>query len=263
PLFVLVAALPLLLRWAGLPPDLIRLPIIDSLAVYGRQIALIDPGHGMLWTVRVEIVFYGVFVAIWLLHRAIGHRWITALLLTVAAVAMEIDQTSFWFSPLNYLRHFLYGVILALLHRPGNHPRVANGLAMLALATLPLTVPMVWRHWTGHAVTAWQNPLVSLQMLLLLNGLLHPRGGLVPLFAAAPMRWMGQISYSTYLLHPFILTLLKGVLGRDTHPALVFPLFLLLTLALAQITYQRFELPMRRYFQRFQQAATTKPPDSA
>jgi peptidoglycan/LPS O-acetylase OafA/YrhL len=98
--------------------------------------------------------------------------------------------------------------------------------------------------------------------LLLIFGLTHERNLISRLLASPPIRFLGMISYSTYLVHYFVKAWVKFLLVRDGIPLPV-PIFayILVTATASVILYRLIEVPGRSMVRRWvSQASTSIPP---
>jgi peptidoglycan/LPS O-acetylase OafA/YrhL len=89
-------------------------------------------------------------------------------------------------------------------------------------------------------------PVVPLAWAALVLGLAWARPG--GWLAAAPLVWLGRVSYATYLCHYLLLTLFKLLFveaGRPVAPALL-AFYLLAVLAASAALYHGFERPAQR-----------------
>jgi len=175
-----------------------------------------DPGTWALaiggWSLGIEFVFYLFMPAIaWLLPRP-GPKWL-ALAIVVAVQALWIARTvgaqGLAASTVAYHQvpafaaYFLAGCILG--HAQRQAPRGAGalswrtglavwgGMAALLLALAP-QVP-------GDELVGWRGVLLPVAATLTVWASGHVA---VPARAVAWARWLGDITYGTYLLHPLL-----------------------------------------------------------
>jgi len=98
--------------------------------------------------------------------------------------------------------------------------------------------------------------LASLFAVLLLLVLLEPNARLFAPLASRPLRWLGAVSYATYLFHQLISGLLHHLLRGSTPvlesvpAAAVTLLALAVTLGLAELSRRYFEGPILRWAHR-------------
>lgn len=155
------------------------------------------------WSISTELAAYLLFPLLVLAGRA--DRWTTGALLAAAAglaaglhliyalnghdrLGDAITQLGLW----RCLAGFALGTVLCRLwQRWQDRPRAAQGLCGLAL----LLAVMGWA--LGAPETAIVPAVFCAGLLALALG----RGWLVRLLASGPVRYLGEISYSTYLSH--------------------------------------------------------------
>ena len=209
------------------------------------------------WSLAIEEQFYLAFPLLLLLLTRAGRRWtfvvlVGTLLASVAAqvVWAQVDPTHAYYGTDARIYQPLAGSVLALLlvHRPdqravgrwGVVAPVALGAFLLLSSGL---VPM--EPWLrGLLATVVAVTLVASVVLAgsgrLAGALSHP----VPVY-------LGQISYGTYLWHWPVIKLLEETV--TTRPVLVAALALPVSTALAALSNQFVERPVRRsaYLDRF------------
>jgi peptidoglycan/LPS O-acetylase OafA/YrhL len=144
------------------------------------------------------------------------------------------------------------GLALAVAaRRAARRPRVwpfAGRLAGVALLALALCMPFgPLRPTVGGLV-----PLVvaGLATTALIAALVHapPTAGVVRVLGAAPLAWLGRVSYSLYLWHEVAYRLAEQVAPRGSVTAEV--LRFVLSMLLATASYYLVELPAQRAWRR-------------
>lgn len=201
------------------------------------------------WSISAELAAYLLFPLL-LATLRLAHRPLWLLAAMLVALSVAVHAAFFWLGhPFpnavaqtglpRCLAQFAMGMIVFELYRrlagrdpSGEGPRLSPFLAaagLLALAWTQLGAPVM--------------PLAS--ALVLLGLALAPPG----LLAAAPLQWLGRISYSTYLSHYFVLTLFKYALVDAPGGRLGFgaaALYLLAVAAVSVILYHGVERPAQR-----------------
>ena len=107
----------------------------------------------------------------------------------------------------------------------------------------------LWQDRFGQFTHTWLGLTYAVFILL---ALLDARSLLGRALCAAPLIWLGKVSFATYMFHQAVAGLLHGLLLgqspqiRSQLDALVTVASLLVTLALAAISYRYFEAPLLR-----------------
>ncbi|WP_345801549.1 acyltransferase family protein [Microbacterium sp. AZCO] len=220
-----------------------------------------------VWSLAVEEQFYVlwplVFPLFLLLPRS---RWRASAALGLGAlsagwmallVATGTDVTRTYFGTDTHAFGILLGVSLAfLLQRPLENPpewmlrprlRTATGLAgaaavagLVALALVP----------SGATVATFPGALLLASVLsaVAIVGSVWPRSALGPALDRQPLTWIGARSYGIYLWHwPLLVLIVAATRGTIADaPVSVGVAALVLTLAVAELSYRFLETPIRR-----------------
>lgn len=215
---------------------------------------LFHPNHARVlggWSIGIEVVFYLAFpLLVWLVRSR------AALLATTCAfvlVAFLHDQrpvptASIWLRFDQYVElpnHaflFLLGGVLADWRRRVPF-RLPSGLLIALLTTVIIVAvqhqPAFQDHFDVMQGAARFHHLLACFALVLLCAFQRPTEGLV----SKPMRWLGDVSYSVYLLHPFASFAVTNVLPAGAAPIDSFVLGMLLTLVFAALSRRWIEEP--------------------
>jgi peptidoglycan/LPS O-acetylase OafA/YrhL len=200
------------------------------------------------WSVSAEFAAYLAFPLLLLPRRRAGDAlFVIPLLLLVAVLGPGHTDTP----PLGAVPHALALIAIGV----GLHPVAArwpgwNGLADgLLFAALLLMGMALQFDWPSAAF------IICAVATVVAGSRADKR---VAIFLGSPvLHWLGVISYSIYLVHYFMLDLWTRFfawrLPLNDAPwlgAACFAALLLLTLAVAQFTYRRIELPARRSLNR-------------
>lgn len=235
PLFALVVVIVSLLRfWYPL--------------LIAKHLLLIQ-GDGIFWTIQQEVLFYFVLPLImYFLYKLTEYRKLTGILATVclivvASVVVNPDVFGFqWAVPGTideirirrwHLDVFLFGVLAAMLATLyPNIKKFFTKKSMSLIADICGALFVLWlvvanRNTLG-VIFQGQNKLleflgssypygvngslvVSLVALLLMLVLLFNKKGLMfKIFSSFPLRFIGTISFSVYLVHDFIIEYFKA-----------------------------------------------------
>jgi peptidoglycan/LPS O-acetylase OafA/YrhL len=206
------------------------------------------------WSISTELAAYLVFPLIVLAAR--WERLPTAVLLGVGLALVgaipllfhaygemllgaRIPQLGLW----RCLLEFALGNLLCLLWLRWRDRRLAGGIALAACAAILGTGLAL-----GWAETAFLPPAFLTGLLALALA----RGGMARALGGAVPRYLGEISYSTYLAHTFLFLLFK-LAFVDASLQLDWPRllgFLLLVLAASAALYHGVEKPAQRWLNR-------------
>lgn len=210
PAFLVVFAVYLLLALASgrverFPAD----PSAAALYVLQNLLLLpgvfpIDPLITVAWSLSYEFFFYLLVPLVVTVAslRARSGAWRIGFVLLCTVLALL--SFAAWGGPVR-MSMFLAGMLLFELVR-GGHGMGWGSLAGLLTGLLGLAVPLL--AMPGPALQALRVGLVYAAFLgLCLAAFRQPDGWLGRGLSWAPLRWMGNISYSYYLLHGLALQL--------------------------------------------------------
>jgi peptidoglycan/LPS O-acetylase OafA/YrhL len=230
----------LLLNWAlsaqGLPSP------IHSASDVLRHLALLE-GRQVFWTIPVEFLYYIlsplVLALLWPLYR---RRPVLAIAVLSTALA------SLWYLRLQHVAMPIFlrflpvlgcGTLLALTQR---RLRLPGGIGLALLALILTTVPTIARlifgtsSFHGHSFTL----AYGIAWALILYQALNHEIALSALGRWLPLRALGSLSFSVYLLHKPVLALAQHYLPDPW----ALPAFLAGTLAVSLLTYTFVERPL-------------------
>lgn len=206
----------------------------------------IKPMITVAWSLSYEMFFYlclPLAITALRLRRRSG-TW------RIAAIALVALTIASWSAALGngHVRMimFMCGMLVheAIQGRRMQAPSDAVAVAALVLGLLGTLLPVV-----GHIKSTLL--FVSLFMVCV-NCFLRPCGALAQVFSWTPLRWLGNISYSYYLLHGLTLKaffmLLPQPVVLSGHAVLVFLALLPLTFLLTLISSAGLFLLVERPF---------------
>jgi peptidoglycan/LPS O-acetylase OafA/YrhL len=225
------------------------------------------------WSLSIEAFFYLVFPLVLLLTCRSGWRisvlfsiallfWLATQTVLSSALEASVNQstapmTAHWvnYFPLSHLCSFTLGLVGGVWFRrrsPGiSNPWLSTAFIVLAAALLVFVLEnqrLVYR--TVGFKLAFKASFLSPLYLLLIVAIATARGPIVDVLARRPLVFLGEISYSVYILHfPLFIIyhhFVSAYIARG-EPAFFISYFILL-LAVSACCFQYFEKPANRYF---------------
>lgn len=205
---------------------------------------------GVFWTIPVEVAYYLIspliVLALWPLYRV--RPWLAMLVLLTATLALWYARFLHLPMPL-FLRFapvLAFGTLLAMAQR---HLRLPGGIGLalfaLILTTIPSAARVLFGTSTFHAYT--YTVAYGLAWALILYQALYHEVALSALGRFKPLRYLGTLSFSIYLLHLPVLSLCQALLPV----AWVMPAFVAGTLLASFLTFTFVERPMTQIKFRF------------
>lgn len=219
---------------------------------------LLQSGYGELWAIPVEFKYYFVIPVIAYLSVRMPNHWYLVAALGVALFAMTmytLQKPNAVFSNqvslVPKLAPFIAGSMLALAFNPGRRGTHApsaswpvipiTGVALLIATTIAfrsMRMDMLTR-----AVSPWLSLMISLAVVTLIYSSFQ-NGPVRWILKQMPLVFVGEISFSIYLIHLFVL---RQVMMLDfTSPTLKAWISVASVIVCATITYWLIERPGMR-----------------
>jgi len=203
------------------------------------------------WSLSIEEQFYLCFPVLLVLFVALSRRWRWALLvglgvLMTASIGCQLywlsaDPAHAYYGTDSRLYQLLAGAMLAVLLRMLGSARHGLMLSVLGLLLMLLSASSLL-----DLSPAGRGFLATGAGVLLLLGLMSTDTGPVARVFAYPIpSYLGRISYGTYLWHWPVLLVLGEVLAVR-RPVVLAGLGAAVSTGLAALSYQVFEMPIRR-----------------
>jgi peptidoglycan/LPS O-acetylase OafA/YrhL len=250
---------------------------LDVLLLQGVGIIRKEIHNYPSWSISVEFWLYLMFALLMLAVRPRVARIGASALIVAMSVAYFLVYWSSAPEPLRTLDtrglprgmlSFFQGVLLFYFYRwfstgsqaaghpaarstdrPAVHPagRAAPAGAMLGVAQVGAVFLALYLVDRQHLLGTWQL-LIPFAFSLLVLLLLPDRGIIAGLLQTRPMQWLGLHSYSIYLTHVTVLTVLDWPGRAVPEPAkhLVGLLYLALVFGASALTYRYIEAPWRQ-----------------
>lgn len=265
---IVLAAVMALHPWYGAEP-LVVLANFLLVQSWGASVGVAMSLNGVAWSISNEAFFYLLFPLV----LASRHRflwWYAATLALVAAVILignrlqpisEPSLAASWANfvhigpPIRFLE-FLSGVGVALLYQRRPPPRLKPWVAsVMEVVTLGLIVLSLSTYWLGPGylllgpvggnwvVFCASFPVMALAVYIFAAG----RGVLSRLLSVRPFVWLGEISFSLYMVHqPLQNTwMVKGWADGSWRPLSLLA-YLVTVLLLSALCWALIEVRLRR-----------------
>lgn len=249
PLYYLALALNVLLDQPVGPMTWQR--VVENLTL---SFGLFHPNHARVlggWSIGIEVVFYLAFPWLaWLLRTRAALYAATVALMGVAllhASKLTISDSQWvrfdaYVELPNHAFLFLLGGVVADLMR-STRSRLPTWLTGIALALVALVAAEQQAHFYDHfdvmGGSARVRLLAASFLVVLLVALHASEEGLL----SRPLRWLGDHSYSVYLLHPFASFAATSWVSVEKKPELAFALGMALTLLFSALSRYLVEQP--------------------
>ena len=211
------------------PTDLISRPTISTLLAHVFMVhtwvstAVFYSINAVFWSIAVEVHFYVTYPLLRWIRKRAGHG-LVPILVAVAFVVYSIGRlrppgdSRFIIQNLFLVTWWQWGmgVVLADIYVRGSVTRLARLVvfpgAIWVWGTMSLAVAYVDPIVAGAHVRFWVAPVICAAVLMSAAiGHTRVRG-------ARPLEWLGDFSYSLYLMHPVALALTARVLRQGVLP---------------------------------------------
>jgi peptidoglycan/LPS O-acetylase OafA/YrhL len=225
---------------------------------YPQTDGFMAPVHGVGWTLNYEMFFYLCFCLV----LPLGRRRAVAAAAFLLAGLVAVNHAWGLPQPLGYLAQpiileFALGMLIALAMREGYR------LPVIACAALVVSGA------AGFLLSYWHGEIDRLVISGIPAALIVAGVALAgPTLGSGPLSrgivFMGDASYSLYLVHPIAITLPRKLLGVRPDlvggPMFYVALLLIVALIAACLVYVLFERPVTRLLQDAVTAAFSRRP---
>jgi exopolysaccharide production protein ExoZ len=207
------------------------------------------PVHGVGWTLNYEMFFYACFSVAVLFPRRVGVGVLSLALLCfvwINAVFPLPLPFGYWADPI--ILEFVFGMMISLALREGVSIPKVGAVALVIVAIAAIGDLTRWSDLTR--VIEWGFPAALIVGACALStGSVSCSSPLCRAFS-----FLGDASYSLYLVHSIAIPLPRQLFPRlidpATHPWLYAALLLCTAVAAASFVHVLFERPVTRILQR-------------
>ena len=263
PAYWAALAFSLVIAWTVVRQPHSAVPTSESVVVYTlllQDLIAAPTPNGAFWSIGVEVLLYGVLPLLLLLCRRIGPAAMLAVVtlpVVVAGFAVfggSPPQGDNWLAP-HLVPAFAAGVAAAGVVAAGDRFRRVPWAVLSVLAAVPVGI-LVLRQGSRWMVGNyyWLDLAVAPAMTMLLLAIVSGRpAALIRLLDSWPLKRLGSISYSLYLIHlPIVVVItLKLAIPRLGRGTVSFTATTLLagglSLAGAWLLAKLFEAPFQRH----------------
>lgn len=232
-------------------PRVTPMRVLENLTM---SFGLVHPNHAMVlggWSIGLEYVFYLAFPVLALIARSRLALYAVTCALVLWALpynfgviyeAAEPRKFHAYVQLPNHAFLFAFGMIIADL-RKRSGARVPALVSLVLLALLAAGASLAQPPFLAHLEVMMGMARVKYVVLCSLAVLLFAFTRLPSAPLLTPLRWLGELSYSVYLMHPFAWRAMEPLLGPNVAPMTQLACGLAATLVLAFLTWRLVERP--------------------
>ncbi|TPL97305.1 acyltransferase [Mesorhizobium sp. B2-3-10] len=192
-------------------------------------------GESFLWTVPVEVQFYALFPLFWLVVARYGRGWIWLAMVVLAALSLAGMTSERWLP--HHLQYFMLGIVIA-----GSARQLPGWSVYVCLAAYVLAFPRIVGLAGFYVGDVWTSPIHMAIIGALLFTAANVKGSFLE---SAPMKYLGTVSYSLYLLHAPIIAAFAQTSLASSNWTFV-PAVMIASVGAATLSYFFVEAPARR-----------------
>ena len=213
--------------------------------------------NGVAWSLSVEVFFYAVFPAIIYAFGRVSHvlttkrlivimcgLWLVTMLICLSIPAV-MDDWRFYILPIARLPDFLMGILIGLIFLNMRKAQVsvvkkASGTRYELTVLLVLVVMLGVSGLLPQSLrfSAWLLPVWAFVIFIFA----HQSGILSRLLAWRPLVFMGEASFSFYMIHQLVIRYMSLL---QLPPVATVLMSLAAALILSGLVYVLFEEPLR------------------
>lgn len=220
-----------------------------------------DPRHafnGVSWSISVELWVNLLLFALLLIRPAVAVSVIAcfvcyAILFINVGNLRDFKDPAIYFLPAGLLRGIAgisLGFLVFRLTQLTISKKLRSGLSILTIASM---AAMAWLVLgVGMGATDFLAPIFG--SIMIIGAIFAPNNLVSRIFSIKPLVYLGTISYSVYLLHPILLTVLKIIAGGKrelsefvwSNVTIYLISYTVIVIGVASVAYYFFERPMRQ-----------------
>lgn len=218
---------------------------------------LLLKGENYFWSIPVEFKYYFLSPLIMLFcHYILKWKPLPTFIFILSLIFLAmLGQMFFKMSEINTLRYlpiFLTGTLISIFEvilKPTvffeKHRKKVDFFGLVALVVIIITIPSFFQWLTKKDINfihySFYLPY-SILWAIILAAAKYGSGWITYIFNSLFLRYIGIISFSMYLFHKPILNLVNS--NTLISEGLKFPLFLVLSVIFATLTYAIIERPV-------------------
>ncbi|WP_068115560.1 acyltransferase family protein [Tropicimonas marinistellae] len=204
------------------------------------------------WSISGEWAAYLAFPTLLLLSARRGASWLLPALVVAGYAWLETAFSGLMLHKGAMLQRAIPGFALGmLLHRHrGIYDLMTPNTRRIVLASALAAVAVAMANAVFSVVL-----VLPLAAVVLLTS--RDEGHVARVLSVPPLRWLGRISYSIYLLHVPVIYLAIPTIAQTTGldpltlpPGVLIGLILGVTLVSGELSFRFFETPLRRWIRR-------------
>lgn len=232
-------------------PRVTPLRVVENVTM---TFGLVHPNHAMVlggWSIGLEYVFYLAFPALAFIARWRLAIYAVAIALVLWALpynfgvvyeAAEARKFHAYVQLPNHAFLFAFGAVIADL-RMRFPARIPAPASLVLLAVLVWSAALAQEEIIDHLEVMVGMTRVKYVVLCTVMVGLFAFTKLPRTKRMAPLLWLGELSYSVYLMHPFAWPMVQPILPEDMSPQAQLASGLAAALALSFITWRLVERP--------------------
>ena len=209
------------------------------------------------WSIGNELVFYALFPFIlWMLHKSsnlfYSFWWLTCFIAVVSgfyfldADTLLSTQWEVYINPFNQLFFFVGGIAIGTLDQASLDVfRYQSGRRLFFIVILTFILYPVEGNQI-RIVSGWERIIFSALSFSICTSFYATRGKYIITPIKSILSFLGETSYSIYLLHPLVFLGLREWDVKMVSQTEHFILSLVLTLCMSYLSYELVEKPFVR-----------------